>query len=78
MTDRLTEALTLMTKLRNEVHIPETDPGLKLLSSRLTAYVKYGSVWAGYVAFPSIKRTLHVILPNNPAMPLRAVFKALT
>jgi len=75
--NRLVESIDIMKKLRDEVKIPEADPGLKDLSRRLTAFVKYGSVWAGYIELPTIKRHLHVVLPNNPAMAIRIVIKAL-
>jgi hypothetical protein len=75
--NRVVESVDIMKKLRNEVKISESDPGLKELSRRLTAFIKYGSVWAGYIELPTIKRHLHVILPNNPSMPIRIVLKAL-
>jgi hypothetical protein len=65
-----------MKKLQTELRIPATDSGLKELGRRLSAYVKSGSVWAGYIEIPSIKRHLHVILPNNPAMDIHVVLKA--
>lgn len=76
--NRLEESIAIMKKLRNELRIPTEDPGLKELGRRLTAYVKHGSVWAGYIELPSIKRHLHVILPNNPAMEIRVVLKGLS
>jgi hypothetical protein len=76
MTNRTAECVAIMKKLRDELHIPSDDSGLKELSRRMTAYIKYGSVWAGYIAIPTLKRHLHVILPNNPAMEIRVVIKA--
>lgn len=73
--NRLEESIRIMKKLHNELRIPANDPGLKELGRRLSAYVKSGSVWAGYIEIPSIKRHLHVILPNNPAMEIRVVLK---
>jgi hypothetical protein len=73
--NRITEAVSIMKKLRDELHVPEDDPGMKELSQRLTAYVKYNKIFAGYIQIPSLKRHLHVIMPNNPAMEIRAVFK---
>lgn len=74
--NRLEESVRIMKKLHNELKIPANDSGLKELGSRLSAYVKSGSAWAGYIQIPSIKRHLHVILPNNPAMEIRVVIKA--
>ena len=73
---RIEESIRIMKKLRDEVKIPAEDPGLKELGRRLTMYIKYGSIWAGYIQLPTIKRHLHVILPNNPAMEMRVVLKA--
>lgn len=75
--DRAQESVKIMKKLRDELHIPMEDSGMKELSRRLTMYIKYGSVWAGYIELPTIKRHLHVILPNNPAMEIRVVLKAI-
>lgn len=77
MVDRLSESLNIMRKLRNELHVPDTDIGLKELGRRLTAFIKYGKVWAGYIHLPSIQRDLHVVLPNNPDMEIRVVLKAI-
>jgi hypothetical protein len=76
--NRLEESIKVMKKLRGELHVPDSDAGLKELGRRLTAFIKYGSVWAGYIELPSIKRHLHVVLPNNPAMEIRVVLKALS
>jgi len=73
---RIEESIRIMKKLRDEVKIPVDDPGLKELGRRLTMYIKYGSIWAGYIELPTIKRHLHVILPTNPAMEIRVVLKA--
>ena len=73
--NRLTESLDIMKKLQNELHVPLKD--LKELSQHLSDYVKTGKVWSGYIQLPTLKRHLHVILPNNPAMPIRVVLKAL-
>jgi len=73
--NRITEAISIMKKLRDELHIPQNDPGMKELSQRLSDFVKYNKVFAGYIEIPTLKRHLHVILPNNPAMDIRAVFK---
>ena len=74
---RIEEAVAIMKKLRDELHIPDNDSGLKELSQRLTAYIKYNKVFAGYIELPTLKRHLHVIMPNNPAMDIRVVLKAL-
>jgi hypothetical protein len=74
---RIEQAVSIMKKMRVELKIPDSDPGIKELSQRLSAYVKYNKVFAGYIQFPTIKRHLHVIMPNNPAMEIRAVLKAL-
>ena len=76
MANRAKECVDIMKKLRNELHIPVDDPGLKELSRHMSMYIKYGTVWAGYIQLPSIKRHLHVIFPNNPAMDIRVVLKA--
>jgi len=73
--NRLSEAINIMKKLRDEIHIPMNDSGMKELSRHLHMYVKYGKVWAGYIELPTIKRHLHVILPNNPLMEIRVVIK---
>ena len=73
--NRLSESLEIMKKLQNELHVPLKD--LKELSQHLSDYVKTGKVWSGYIQLPILKRHLHVILPNNPAMPIRVVLKAL-
>jgi len=73
--NRLSESISIMNKLYNELHVPKEDPGAKELSKRLSDYVKSQKSWAGYIQFPTLKRHLHVILPNNPAMDIRAVFK---
>ena len=75
---RIEESIMIMKKLRDQLHIPADDAGLKELGRRLSAYVKHGSVWAGYIEIPSIKRHLHVILPSNPAMEIRVVLKGLS
>lgn len=74
--NRLEESINIMKKLRNEMKISPNDPGLKELGQRLTAYIKYGNIWAGYIQLPTIRRHLHVILPNNPAMEIRVILKA--
>lgn len=74
--DRARESVDIMKKLRDELHVPAEDPGLKELGRHLTMFIKYGTVWAGYIELATIKRHLHVILPNNPHMPIRAVLKA--
>ena len=76
MEDRISETIEIMRKLRRELHIPDTDTGIKELGQRMTAFIKYGKVWAGYIHIPSIDRDLHVVLPNNPDMPIRVVLKA--
>lgn len=76
MNQRARESVDIMKKLRDELHISQEDSGLKELSRRLTMFIKYGTVWAGYIELPTIKRHLHVILPNNPDMPIRVVLKA--
>lgn len=76
MTDRISEALDIMRKLRHELHVPDTDDGLKELGRRLTAFIKYGKVWAGYIRIPYLNKDIHVVLPNNPEMPIRVVLKA--
>ena len=76
MANRVQECVSIMKKLRDELHIPVDDPGMKELSRRMSMYIKHGNVWAGYIAIPSIKRHLHVIFPNNPAMEIRVVLKA--
>jgi len=73
--NRLSESIEIMKKLQNELHVPLKD--LKELSQHLSDYVKTGKVWTGYIPIPTLKRHLHVILPNNPAMPIRVVLKAL-
>jgi len=73
--DRLRESVDIMKKLRNEFHISANDSGLKELSRRLSDYVKHNTIWAGYIELPTIKKHLHVILPNNPIMPIRIVLK---
>ena len=73
--NRLAESLEIMKKLQNELHVPLKD--LSGLSRHLTMYIKYGKVWSGYIQLPTLKRHLHVILPNNPDMPIRVVLKAL-
>lgn len=73
---RLNESLDIMRKLRTDYGIDKNDPGLKELGQRLTPYIKHGKVWAGYIELVSIKRHLHVILPNNPVMPIRVVLKS--
>jgi hypothetical protein len=78
MTDRVRECVEIMRKLRNELHISPEDSGLKELSRRMSLYIKNGTTWAGYIALPTIKRHLHVILPNNPAMDIRVVLKVQT
>ena len=74
--DRVKESIAIMKKLRDELHISSDDSGIKELGQRLTAYIKYGKVFAGYIQLPTIKRHLHVILPNHPAMEMRVVLKA--
>jgi len=74
--DRARESVDIMKKLRDELHIPLEDSGMKELSRRLTMFIKYNKVFAGYIELPTIKRHLHVILPNNPNMPIRVVLKA--
>ena len=65
-----------MKKLRDELHIPMDDPGMKQLSQQMTMYIKYGKVWAGYIQLVSIKRHLHVIFPNRDDLEIRCVIKA--
>jgi len=74
--DRVKESISIMKKLRDELHISPEDPGVKELGRHLTAYIKYNKVFAGYIQLPTIKRHLHVILPNNPYMEIRVVLKA--
>ena len=73
--NRLKESVEIMKKIQNELHVPKED--LRELSQRLSDYVKTGKVWTGYIQLPTLKRHLHVILPNNPVMPIRVVLKAL-
>lgn len=73
--NRLSESIEIMKKLQNELHVPLKD--LKELSQHLSDYVKTGKVWSGYIQLPTLKRHLHVILPHNPAMPIRVVLKGL-
>ena len=61
----------------DELHISKEDSGLKELRYHMNLYIKHGTVWAGYIELPTIKRHLHVILPNNPTMDIRVVLKAL-
>jgi len=75
--NRLKESVEIMKKIQNELHIPKEDSGSKELSQRLSDYVKTGNAWSGYIQLPTLKRHLHVILPSNPAMPIRVVLKAL-
>lgn len=75
---RVQECVKIMKKLRDELKISQDDPGIKQLGLHLTAFIKYGKVWAGYIELPTIKRHLHVILPNNPAMDIRVVLKAVS
>lgn len=76
MANRVQECVKIMRKLRNELHIPADDPGIKELSSRMNDYIKHGKVWSGYIQLVSIKRHLHVIFPTNPVFEIRAVIKA--
>ena len=75
--NRLKESVEIMKKVYNELHVPKEDSGARELSLRLSDYVKTGKVWSGYIQLPTLKRHLHVILPNNPVMPIRVVLKAL-
>jgi hypothetical protein len=76
--NRVKEAVSIMKKLRDELKISPEDPGMKELGLRLTAFIKYNKIFAGYIQLPTTKRHLHVILPNNPAMEIRVVLKAVT
>ncbi len=60
--DRVKEAITLLTKLK-ELGIPDTEPGYKQTKEHIDTWINGGDAWSGRVDFPRFGRRAELILP---------------